>query len=157
LAVQAALGAVQHVTAPVADAARADNVPGQILPAIAAPSVEREGVQAEQLSGLLGGQGLVEVGTDLLHEHSGLPGFIVYDQRRTYLTMAKCLDLVTYALKALVNPKQPQDDVTGGYLHLTPERLRKPAQQVQDKLLRMAGDKPGAEVVAFPTAQAKEA
>jgi hypothetical protein len=66
------------------------------------------------------------------------------------------LNVATYALKARVNHKQPQDDVTGGYLHLTPERLRKPAQQVEDKLLRMAGVKPRAEVVAFPTADAKE-
>jgi hypothetical protein len=65
--------------------------------------------------------------------------------------------LGTYALKALVNHKQLQDDVTVGYLHLTPERLRKPAQQVEDKLLQMAKVKPSAEVVAFPTAQAKEA
>jgi integrase len=92
-----------------------------------------------------------------LRRLAGLPGFIVYDLRRTYLTVAESLDLATYALKALVNHRQPQDDVTGGYLHLTPERLRKPAQQVEDKLLRMAGVKPGAEVVAFPTAQANEA
>jgi hypothetical protein len=42
---------------------------------------------------------------------------------------------------------------TGGYLHLTPERLRKPAQQVEDKLLRMAKVKPSAEIVAFPVAR----
>jgi integrase len=92
-----------------------------------------------------------------LRKLASLPAFIVYDLLRTYLTVAESLDLTTYALKALVNHKQPQDDVTGGYLHLTPERLRKPAQQVEDKLLRLAGVKPGAEVVAFPTAHVKEA
>jgi hypothetical protein len=92
-----------------------------------------------------------------LRKVAGLPAFIVYDLRRTYLTVAESLGLATYALKALVNHRQPQDDVAGGYLHLTPERLRKPAQQVEDKLLKLAGVKPGAEVVAFPKIEAQQA
>lgn len=92
-----------------------------------------------------------------LRRLSGLPEFILYDLRRTYLTAAESLEPVTYALKALVNHRQPQDDVTGGYLHLTPERLRKPDQQVEDKLLKLAKVNPRAEVVVLPTAQAKEA
>jgi integrase len=78
---------------------------------------------------------------------ASLPQWIPYDLRRTYLTVAESLDLATYALKALANHKQPQDDVTGGYLKITSERLRKPAQQVEDKLLKLAGVKPSADVV----------
>jgi hypothetical protein len=48
------------------------------------------------------------------------------------------LGLTPYALKGLVNHKQPNSDVTGGYLKLTPERLREPAQQVEDRLLQLA-------------------
>jgi hypothetical protein len=43
-----------------------------------------------------------------------------------------------YALKGLVNHKQTNSDVTGGYLELTPERLRDPAQAVEDRLLKLA-------------------
>jgi hypothetical protein len=46
--------------------------------------------------------------------------------------------LLPYALKGLVNHKQPNSDVTGGYLKLTPERLREPAQAVEDRLLALA-------------------
>lgn len=77
--------------------------------------------------------------------------------RRTYLTTAEGLDLSAYTLKALANHRQPKDDVTGGYLRLTPERLRKPAQQVEDKLFVLAKVKPGAKVVAFPARKRKTA
>jgi hypothetical protein len=69
---------------------------------------------------------------------AGLPAWIVYDLRRTYLTCAEGLGLPPYALKSLVNHKQPTSDVTGGYLTLTPERLREPAQQVEERLPRLA-------------------
>lgn len=42
------------------------------------------------------------------------------------------------ALKSLVNHEQPNSDVTGGYLKLTPDRLREPAQQIEDRLLKLA-------------------
>jgi len=48
------------------------------------------------------------------------------------------LGLYPYALKGLVNHKQPNRDVTGGYLKFTPERLREPAQAVEDRLLKLA-------------------
>jgi hypothetical protein len=54
------------------------------------------------------------------------------------------LNLATYALKALVNHKQPQDDGLPAPDPGTPAQAR-PAGG--DKLLRMAGVKPGAEVV----------
>ena len=47
------------------------------------------------------------------------------------------MDFPLYAHKTLVNRKQPNSAVTGGYLRLTPERLREPAQQVEDELLRL--------------------
>jgi integrase len=89
-------------------------------------------------------------GAAKLRTFAKLPDWIVYDLRRTYLTCAEGLDLAPYALKALVNHKQPDSDVTGGYLRMTPERLRKPAQLVEDKLLRLAKVMPGAEVLQFP-------
>lgn len=70
-------------------------------------------------------------------ELSELSDWIVYDLRRTYLTYAEGLGLPPYPLKGLVNHKQPNSDVTGGCLLLTPERLRGPAQQVEDKLLAL--------------------
>jgi integrase len=76
--------------------------------------------------------------TRQLRKLSKLPNWIVYDLRRTYLTCAESLGLPPYAMKALVNHKQPGGDVTGGYLKLTPSRLREPAQQVENALLRMA-------------------
>jgi hypothetical protein len=48
-----------------------------------------------------------------------------------------------YALKGLVNHKQPNSDITGGYLKLTPERLREPAQAAEDELLRLAKKRRG--------------
>jgi hypothetical protein len=67
----------------------------------------------------------------------------LYDLRRTYLTCAEGMGLPPYALKGLVNHKQPNSDVTGGYLKLTPERLREPAQAVADRLLRLAKKRRG--------------
>jgi hypothetical protein len=32
---------------------------------------------------------------------------------------------------------QPNGDVTGGYMRLTPERLREPAQKVEDEFSRL--------------------
>lgn len=47
------------------------------------------------------------------------------------------------ASKCLVNHNQPMSDVTGGYIKLTPKRAREPAQQVEDRLLRLARSKRG--------------
>ena len=90
-----------------------------------------------------------------LHTLTMMPDWITYDLPRTYLTTAESLDLNAYTLKALANHRQPRDDVTGGYLKLTAERLRAPAQQVEDKLLKLAGVKQGAEVLKFPRAREK--
>ena len=53
--------------------------------------------------------------------------------RATYLTIASDVPMSAYQLKGLVNHSVGAD-VTGGYIHLTVENLRQPAQLVADKL-----------------------
>ncbi len=86
-------------------------------------------------------------GTIELRKKTSLPEWQAYDLRRTYLTIAESLDLSPYTLKALVNHRQPRDDVTGGYINLSVERLRKPTQRIEDAMLKRAGVKPPAGVV----------
>ena len=57
----------------------------------------------------------------------------VHDLRRTFLTVAESCDISPLALKALVN-HSTSSDVTAGYVQMTVERLREPAQRVCDKL-----------------------
>jgi integrase len=57
----------------------------------------------------------------------------VHDLRRTYITVAESCDISPLALKALVNHSLGRG-VTEGYVQMTPERLREPAQRVTDKL-----------------------
>jgi len=61
----------------------------------------------------------------------------VHDLRRTFVTVAEGCDLSHYALKALVNHALADDDVTSGYIQMTPERLREPAQKVCDRLMQL--------------------
>jgi integrase len=56
-----------------------------------------------------------------------------HDLRRTYMTVAESTNIAFLALKALVNHSLGRD-VTSGYVQMTPERLREPAQQVCDKM-----------------------
>lgn len=56
-----------------------------------------------------------------------------HDLRRTFLGVAESTEMSVYALKALVNHASGSD-VTAGYLGLTTERLRGPAQRVADRL-----------------------
>jgi len=63
--------------------------------------------------------------------------YTVHDLRRTFITQAEALDISVYACKALVNHSQPGQDVTGGYIRLTTERLRGPMQKITDHLLRV--------------------
>lgn len=65
-----------------------------------------------------------------------------HDLRRTFETVAESCDLSPYSLKALINhrlPHQSQTDVTGGYVILSSERLRRAAQTVADKLKELCG------------------
>ncbi len=43
-----------------------------------------------------------------------------------------------------------QGDVTGGYLVITTERLRTPMERIEDFVLKAAGVKAGADIVALP-------
>ena len=65
----------------------------------------------------------------------------VHDLRRTFITIAESTDIAPYALKALVN-HSVGGDVTAGYIQITPERLREPAQRVCDKMMEMCGIAP---------------
>jgi integrase len=56
-----------------------------------------------------------------------------HDLRRTYLTVAESSDISPLAMKALVNHSLGSD-VTAGYVMMTAERLREPAQRVADRL-----------------------
>jgi integrase len=59
-----------------------------------------------------------------------------HDLRRTYITVAESTDISPIALKALVNHSLG-GDVTSGYIQMTAERLREPAQKVTDKLITL--------------------
>jgi integrase len=61
-----------------------------------------------------------------------------HDLRRTYVTVAENTDISALALKALVNHSLG-DDVTAGYVQMTVERLREPAQRVADRLKELCG------------------
>lgn len=63
--------------------------------------------------------------------------YTTHDLRRTFITQAEALDISVYAAKALVNHSQPGQDVTGGYITITTERLRAPMQKITDHLLRV--------------------
>ena len=65
----------------------------------------------------------------------------VHDLRRTFITVAESTDISPYALKALVNHSLG-NDVTSGYVQITVERLREPAQRVCDKMMELCGIKP---------------
>ena len=61
-----------------------------------------------------------------------------HDLRRTFITIAESTDISPLALKALVNHALGSD-VTSGYVQMTTERLREPAQKVADKLKELCG------------------
>jgi integrase len=63
-----------------------------------------------------------------------------HDLRRTYVTIAESCDISVLALKSLINHALP-GDVTSGYVQMTAERLREPAQRVADKLKTLCGIK----------------
>jgi hypothetical protein len=79
---------------------------------------------------------------DELRKLAELTDWIVYGLRPAFLTCAEGLGLPPYVLKSLVNHEQPNGGVAGGDLKLTPERLREAAQQVEDKLLKLAEARP---------------
>ena len=74
--------------------------------------------------------------------------FMAHDLRRTFATIAESLDIPAYALKRLMNHKT-QGDVTGGYLVITTERLRGPMERIEDFVLKAAGVRETATIVAI--------
>jgi len=67
--------------------------------------------------------------------------FCLHDLRRTFITIAESLDIPHYALKALLNHSMG-NDVTGGYVIMSTERLREPMQKIADKIAELATAKP---------------
>jgi len=67
-----------------------------------------------------------------------LPGikFCLHDLRRTFITIAESLDIPYAALKRLLNHSDG-NDVTGGYLQITTDRLREPMERISTKLLEL--------------------
>ena len=57
--------------------------------------------------------------------------FTLHDLRRTFITIAESLDIPAYALKRLMNHKDP-NDVTAGYIIHDINRLREPMQRIAD-------------------------
>lgn len=82
----------------------------------------------------------------------GVP-FTIHDLRRTFITVAESLDISPYAIKALVNHRQPGGDVTAGYIAHDVDRLRGPMQEITNRLLAIVAT--GARVV--PIRQATKA
>ena len=73
--------------------------------------------------------------------------FTAHTLRRTFATIAESLDIPYYALKRLLNHRVA--DVTGQhYTVITVERLREPMQKVTDFILKAAGVRESAPVVA---------
>lgn len=66
-------------------------------------------------------------------ENSGVT-FALHDLRRTFSTYAESLDISGYALKRLLNHKDP-NDVTARYIVSDTERLREPMQKITDFIL----------------------
>jgi integrase len=62
----------------------------------------------------------------------------VHDLRRTFITVAESCDISPLALKMLVN-HAVGGDVTSGYVIMTTERLREPAQKVANRLKTLCG------------------
>ena len=75
---------------------------------------------------------------DLVAEATGIR-VSAHDLRRTFITAAESADISPMALKALVNHSLG-GDVTAGYVQMTTERLREPAQRVADRLKKLCND-----------------
>jgi len=67
-------------------------------------------------------------------EFSGVT-FTLHDLRRTFITIAESLDIPAYALKRLLNHKDP-NDVTDDYIVSNIDRVREPMQQITDFIIK---------------------
>ena len=73
--------------------------------------------------------------------------FTLHDLRRTFITIAESLDIPAYALKRLMNHKNP-NDVTEGYIVSNVERLRVPMQKITNYICTMM--QPDNNVIPLP-------
>jgi len=73
--------------------------------------------------------------------------FTLHDLRRHFVTIAESLDLSWPIIKLLVNHALSEDDVTASYLVPDVERLRRPMQKIEDRVLTTAGAGKKAKVV----------
>lgn len=64
--------------------------------------------------------------------------FTLHDLRRTFVTIAESLDIPAYALKRLLNHRT-DNDVTGGYIVMDVERLRRPVERVAERIMELVG------------------
>lgn len=64
--------------------------------------------------------------------------FTLHDLRRTFITIAESLDIPSYALKRLLNHKDP-NDVTAGYIVFDVNRLRDPMQIITSSIKESIG------------------
>lgn len=61
--------------------------------------------------------------------------FTLHDLRRTFITIAESIDIPAYALKQLLNHKNP-NDVTAGYIISDVERIREPMEKISKFIIR---------------------
>ncbi|SRR6266851_2008405 len=74
---------------------------------------------------------------------TGLPPVSAHDMRRVFTTQAEAADISGRALAALVNHSLGRD-VTSGYVQMTTERLRGPAERVGARIAELCGLAPPA-------------
>lgn len=67
-------------------------------------------------------------------ELSGIT-FTLHDLRRSFITMAESLDIPDYALKRLLNHKDP-NDITAANIASSIDRIREPMQQITDFIIK---------------------
>jgi len=66
--------------------------------------------------------------------------FTLHDLRRTFITIAESLDIPAYALKQLLNHRDP-NDVTAGYIVSNTDRIRNPMQEITNKIVESTKEK----------------
>ena len=71
-------------------------------------------------------------------ERSGVP-FTLHDLRRTFVTLAESMDISIHVIKKLVNHSGDRVDkeITLSYIITDTERLRKPMQTIENRLLSL--------------------
>ncbi|MGS2718747.1 tyrosine-type recombinase/integrase [Eionea flava] len=60
--------------------------------------------------------------------------FTLHDLRRTFITIAERLDIPAYALKQLLNHRNP-NDVTAGYIISDVSRIREPMEKISSFII----------------------